>query len=250
MGPPAATSKERGLASWDTRAPDGCGKFISPTGEGRGKAAGPGRGRCERPGDLGESPGGHQRAASPISPPGSLPESFPPWRPHWSVGALTPIAGRCCPVLPQVAARVVLVVVFGLRMPEQHGWGSRSTGRGVAPSWTRRHRPPPVHPKTALEPEHPAGGAFYGPRVGVAFWGVVTAGPPPRLARREGGAGPHLAELSRAFPGARSWPLPLGTRTPSLRPTGLSAPTLSPGQIPRASGRLSVAGVPRHSGSR
>lgn len=183
-------------------------------------------------------------------PPGSLPESFPPWRPHWSVGALTPIAGRCCPVLPQVAARVVLVVVFGLRMPEQHGWGSRSTGRGVAPSWTRRHRPPPVHPKAALEPEHPAGGAFYGPRVGVAFWGVVTAGPPPRLARREGGAGPHLAELYRAFPGARSWPLPLGTRTPSLRPTGLSAPTLSPGQIPRATGRLSVAGVPRHSGSR
>lgn len=172
----------------------------------------------------------------PNQPPGSLPESFPPWRPHWSVGALTPIAGRCCPVLPQVAARVVLVVVFGLRMPEQHGWGSRSTGRGVAPSWTRRHRPPPVHPKAALEPEHPAGGAFYGPRVGVAFWGVVTAGPPPRLARREGGAGPHLAELSRAFPGARSRPLPLGTRTPSLRPTGLSAPTLSPGQIPEPRG--------------
>lgn len=77
VGPPAATSKERGLASWDTRAPDGCGKFISPTGEGSGKAAGPGRGRCERPGDLGESPGGHQRAASPISPPRESPGEFP-----------------------------------------------------------------------------------------------------------------------------------------------------------------------------
>lgn len=44
-----------------------------------------------------------------------------PWRPHWSVSARTRIVGRCCRVLPQVAARVVLVVVFGLRVPEQHG---------------------------------------------------------------------------------------------------------------------------------
>lgn len=44
-----------------------------------------------------------------------------PWRPHWSVSAWTQIVGRCCRVLPQVAARVVLVVVFGLRVPEQHG---------------------------------------------------------------------------------------------------------------------------------
>lgn len=144
----------------------------------------------------------------------------------------------------------MLVVVFGLRVPEQHGWGSRSTGWGVAPSWTPRRRPSAVHPKAALEPEQRAGGAFYGPRVGVVSWGVVTAGPPPTASAAGGRRWPHLAELSCAFPGASSWPLTLGTRPPSLLlPARLSAPTLSPGQIPRATGQLSVAEVPWHSGS-
>lgn len=63
----------------------------------------------------------YPRPATPNHTPGVSRRALLPWRPHWSVSAWTPIVGRCCRILPQVAARVVLVVVFGLRVPEQHG---------------------------------------------------------------------------------------------------------------------------------
>lgn len=95
VGPPATKSKEWGLASRDTRAPDRCGKFISPTGEGRGKAAGPGRERCKQQGDLGESPLRHKRAASPISPPPpEVCRRIPPLEAALVLGALTPIRSQ------------------------------------------------------------------------------------------------------------------------------------------------------------
>lgn len=249
MGPPAETSKERGLASWDTRASDGCGKFISPTGEGRGKAAGPGRGRCERPGDLAESPRWHQRAASPISPPGvsrrvsPLKAALVRRRPDPDRRqVLSGLTAGSCQSCAGCSVRAAYARTAWLGLP-QHRPGRGTELDAATPATSSP-------PQSSTRTRAPSGRRLLWASGGRGSWGVVTAGPPLPLARREGGAGPHLAEPSRAFPGARSWPLPLGTRPPPLRPTDLSVPTLSPGQIPRDTGRLSVAGVPRHSGSR
>lgn len=71
---------------------------------------------------------------------------------------------------------------------------------------------------------------FMGRQVGVALGGVVIAGPPPRLARREGGAETHLPELCLSL----ACPLTPGTWSLSLWPTCYSVCTLNPRQLLRA----------------
>lgn len=208
---------------------------------------------CEtRPGTqraVGRPWRGAPQASAHLLPPVQLPRgvrSVPPWRPHWSVRAQNPTPGRCCPVLPQVAARVMLVVVFRLRVPEQHGWGSRSTGRGVAPSWTRRRYSRAVNPKAALEPELPAAQAFYGPSSGrgIRGRGYYRSALTASAAGGRCWAAPGRASRC-AFPGVSSWPLTLGTQPPSLRPSCLSAPRRST----KAQGDCQWLGAPENSGS-
>lgn len=119
-----------------------------------------------------------------------------------------PTAPRPAPAarpLPQVAAGVVLVVVLGLRVPEQHGCSSAS----AAPhAWQRtsRERPRPLSVSWKPRSEAARARRIYG-RPG----GGATAGPAP--SGRAAGRGPpeaaHLADqLPRALPGSeRASPL-------------------------------------------
>lgn len=162
-----------------------------------------------------------------------------------------PTAPRPVPAarpLPQVAAGVVLVVVLGLRVPEQHGCSSAS----AAPhAWQRSSRGPSRPLPVSWKPRSKAAPArrIYG-RPG----GGATAG--PTHSGRAAGRGPpeaaHLADpLPRALPGSeRASPLRDGRRRRGLglrprlfsRPQGWGPddPHRGPDDLPRFSREASL----------
>lgn len=111
--------------------------------------------------------------------------------------------------LPQVAAGAVLVVVLGLRVPEQHGWSSRPHDRRAAPTQAA----PPSHGH--LEEPSPGRGAGRPASLWTAQ-GAGLAEPcpqalPPHL------AGPH----PRALPGSK------GASSAPERPEGAARPRIA-----------------------
>lgn len=194
----------RGRESRDPRG--GCGRQV----------------RAARRGRAGRSPGGQQgRAARPD--PGSEHVAVRPERVARGSASRTPAAVG---LLPQVAARVVLVVVLGLRVPEQHGWSSEPARERRGSQ--RGHRPPDLAPPPEVALSGPAAGGSYSPAGGrglgrtrpgrrlvggasAGWWGGSrTAGAPGR---------PVRARPSRVRQRLPSEPLP-----PALSASGLGDP--------------------------
>lgn len=120
--------------------------------------------------------------------------------------------------LPQVAAGVVLVVVLGLRVPEEHGWSSQRAHLGAAASTDAgRAEFPPAASRS--EPVVPAGWAH--------LWAAQG--------RDRGGTRPPGTSAGRAAPrGRRTWPTSARAFLANERASGATRP-----QGPRAGWALS-----------
>lgn len=157
-------------------------------------------GRCPSQSPKGGQPGrlGEARAQRGRSGPGTL---RLPTRPGTPDGAAPRPAGAARP-LPQVAAGVVLVVVLGLRVPEQHGCSSAAAAPQAwqrSSGGPRRTRPVPWKPHS--QPAVPASPAHLWTARGRGHG--RTRPPSGRAAGRGPPEAAHLADpLGRALPGS------------------------------------------------